>query len=444
MVPLVEESLKPIWPLAENDVPTVSNPLDTVRLLPPVTVVFLFSEMAVALVVPTLRTPAEAVSSRAVRSDVAACSVPPKYAFRKVNVPEPRSMALFTPGNSEVLIATAARLLSVWSAQFKQVPLLGELRVIVPAVLEIFIPAPAVKVLRLKLVPLPISNWPLVGTLLSPVPPLATVRALVKASELKVGLEVGLMPWTVSTAPAVTVKLVELNEARPLMAEVASLMVILLPTVETLPTAVPARMIAPVPALTEVTPPVPGQTWKTGAPAVETRHCPAAPATSEVSPEVPWPIRTPFWVRLAVPVPPWATVSAVVRPVRLVISEFGPAAAAPRLVRAPAIVIAPVPPEVTGKAVLSVSALKVGLEVVAKLWLMVESPVRVSVLGVVPPVIENPVAFEASVRLLTVPADTEPAETTPPAIMAPVTLILPAWAVPGVLACKSTELPPTV
>ena len=44
------------------------------------------------------------------------------------------------------------------------------------------------------------------------------------------------------------------------------------------------------------------------------------------------------------PVPPWAMVSAVVRPERLVMSLFAPLAAAPRFVRAAEAVVAPVPP----------------------------------------------------------------------------------------------------
>ena len=54
----------------------------------------------------------------------------------------------------------------------------------------------------------------------------------------------------------------------------------------------------------------------------------------------------------------------VVRAVRLVMSLFTPLAAAPRLVRAPEALVAPVPPLVTGRAVLRVRALKVGLAVV--------------------------------------------------------------------------------
>ena len=55
----------------------------------------------------------------------------------------------------------------------------------------------------------------------------------------------------------------------------------------------------------------------------------------------------------------------VVRAVRLVMSLFTPLAAAPRLVRAPEALVAPVPPLVTGRAVDRVRAPNVGDEVVA-------------------------------------------------------------------------------
>ena len=44
------------------------------------------------------------------------------------------------------------------------------------------------------------------------------------------------------------------------------------------------------------------------------------------------------------PVPPSVSARGVVKPVRLVMSLFAPDAAAPRLVRAPEAVVAPVPP----------------------------------------------------------------------------------------------------
>ena len=57
------------------------------------------------------------------------------------------------------------------------------------------------------------------------------------------------------------------------------------------------------------------------------------------------------WAVVA-PVPPWAMLSAVVRPVRLVMSLFAPDAAAPRLVRAPLAVVLPVPPLVRARVLL--------------------------------------------------------------------------------------------
>ena len=50
---------------------------------------------------------------------------------------------------------------------------------------------------------------------------------------------------------------------------------------------------------------------------------------------------------LAAPVPPWATLSGVDRPVRLVMSEFAPFLAAARFVRASLALVAPVPPLAT-------------------------------------------------------------------------------------------------
>ena len=46
--------------------------------------------------------------------------------------------------------------------------------VMVPAALVTVMPAPVPNVLRVYPVPLPISNWPLVGIVPSPVPPLMT------------------------------------------------------------------------------------------------------------------------------------------------------------------------------------------------------------------------------------------------------------------------------
>jgi len=70
-----------------------------------------------------------------------------------------------------------------------------------------------------------------------------------------------------------------------------------------------------------------------------------------VTAEVPLPINTPLDVWVAAPVPPWATVNAVVRPVIDVISELAPLLAALKFVLAFPAVDAPVPPDATGKAV---------------------------------------------------------------------------------------------
>ena len=56
--------------------------------------------------------------------------------------------------------------------------------------------------------------------------------------------------------------------------------------------------------------------------------------------------RLPAWTEVS-PVPPWATDRGVSSPDRLLMSLFAPEAAAPRLVRAPASVLDPVPPLAT-------------------------------------------------------------------------------------------------
>ena len=56
----------------------------------------------------------------------------------------------------------------------------------------------------------------------------------------------------------------------------------------------------------------------------------------------------PFVVNEVAPVPPCATLSAVVKPLKLVMSLLAPLAAALRLVRAVAASVAPVPPLATG------------------------------------------------------------------------------------------------
>src|ERR1700683_1996982 len=91
-------------------------------------------------------------------------------------------------------------------------------------------------------------------------------------------------------------------------------------------------------------PPLLGQLDHTGAPAVDSRQRPGAPATNDEMGLVLLPRSTPSAASVAAPVPPWATLKAVVSPVSEVMSELAPEAAAPRLLRAPAAVLAPVPP----------------------------------------------------------------------------------------------------
>lgn len=67
----------------------------------------------------------------------------------------------------------------------------------------------------------------------------------------------------------------------------------------------------------------------------------------------------PVPVLVVVPVPPCATDKAVVSPVRLVMSLLAPFAAAPRLVLAPAAVVAPVPPLATATTPVTLAELPV-------------------------------------------------------------------------------------
>jgi hypothetical protein len=78
---------------------------------------------------------------------------------------------------------------------------------------------------------------------------LATVSAVVNERALKVGELVVAMFWMVLTAPAVTVKFVELKDAIPFALVEASSMVIVAPEPEAF-----ATLRAPVRPLTEVTP----------------------------------------------------------------------------------------------------------------------------------------------------------------------------------------------
>ena len=76
---------------------------------------------------------------------------------------------------------------------------------------------------------------------------------------------------------------------------------------------------------------------------------------------VPLPSKTPFAVSVLVPIPPWTTLRAVVRPDREVMSLLAPLAAALMFDRAPPAVVAPVPPLASDRAVPRLKALKVGL-----------------------------------------------------------------------------------
>ena len=97
-----------------------------------------------------------------------------------------------------------------------------------------------------------------------------------------VGVAVVAIPCMVSTLPFVTVKSLLLKLASPLVAEVASLSVIVVPEEVTLPELLPVIVIAPVRVFILATPPLPGQAWKVGAPAVLIRHSPTAPAATPV------------------------------------------------------------------------------------------------------------------------------------------------------------------
>lgn len=120
------------------------------------------------------------------------------------------------------------------------------------------------------------------------------------------------------------------------------------------------EMVAPFKAVSVVlngptvkTPPSPVQVPNDGdAPVLPSKHWPVVPtAVTPIAPE-PLPNNSPLAVNAVLPVPPCATDRAVVRPDRLVISELAPEPAAPRFVRAPTAVVAPVPPLATVSAVL--------------------------------------------------------------------------------------------
>jgi hypothetical protein len=78
-----------------------------------------------------------------------------------------------------------------------------------------------------------------------PVPPLAIGSALASVNPAKVGEEEVAIPWIVLTAPFVTVKLVELNEAKPLTVVLASWIVIVPVVVTILEGVMEAIVTAP-------------------------------------------------------------------------------------------------------------------------------------------------------------------------------------------------------
>src|SRR5262245_13684128 len=79
------------------------------------------------------------------------------------------------------------------------------------------------------------------------------------------------------------------------------------------------------------------------------------------------------WAVLALE-PPCAIDNAVVKPLRLVMSLLAPLAAAPRLLRAVAALLALVPPLATDRGEVKVRPAKVGVDVVAIFWMVLTAP----------------------------------------------------------------------
>src|SRR5512133_3303830 len=109
-------------------------------------------------------------------------------------------------------------------------------------------------------------------------------------------------------APPEAVKFVLLKLAIPLLAVLASSMVTVLPAALAL-----AILNAPDKPFNVVTPLPLGQAAQVGAPAVDTRHKPALPVATELKAAVPLPTITPLAARDVAPVPPLATVNALLR-----------------------------------------------------------------------------------------------------------------------------------
>ena len=165
---------------------------------------------------------------------------------------------------------------------------------------------PAVVVLTEVSAPVPCpKSTPFVAKEVRPVPPLATLSADVRVRPAKVGAAPILISCTVFTLPFRTAKLVPLNDARPFTLADASLIIIDAPVESILVGSRPAIVTAPVLLLRLVTPPAPGHDEKLSSPkALETRHWFGAEDVSAVTADVPFPISTPFCVKLVVPVPP--------------------------------------------------------------------------------------------------------------------------------------------
>ena len=130
------------------------------------------------------------------------------------------------------------------------------------------------------LLPLP-NRMPLLVKVLVPVPPLATVRALVKVSPAKVGLEMVAISWMVLITPLpLSVKLVALKVAIPLVVpSAAALLMVMVPALPELLASVStpvwlSRLVTPPPA-----PPVQAPKLNTPLPLLSTQS-PLAPAVA--------------------------------------------------------------------------------------------------------------------------------------------------------------------
>ena len=101
----------------------------------------------------------------------AAVALPLTYPVN-VTAPDPPLGTLRVPASVTAPVVAVAGVRPVVPPEKDTTPELAT--VIVPAALVTVMPLLAVSVLRVYPVPLPINNWPLVGTVPSPVPPLVT------------------------------------------------------------------------------------------------------------------------------------------------------------------------------------------------------------------------------------------------------------------------------